>query len=138
MPRRIYAVVVLLCCSQVARATVLTNTRPEIAQMASYWEVDSIQISTLANSLYPQFTNTWGYMQPSGSKATDGDEHFIMAQDPSGTGATATSNGESPIVAEIVNVTTTVGLVSSGNQLAKTRGIFRYYHEHAGELKYEI
>ncbi|HXI85687.1 MAG TPA: PKD domain-containing protein [Verrucomicrobiae bacterium] len=138
MPRRIYVIIVLLCCSQVARATVITNTRPEIAQMAGYWEVDSVQISPLANSLYPQFTNTWEFMQPSGSTATDGDEHFNMAQNASGTGATGGNAGESPIVAEIINVSSTVGLVSSGNQHAKTRGIFRYYHEHAGELKYEI
>jgi PKD repeat protein len=138
MPRRIYAVIVLLCCSQIARATTITNTRPEIAQMAGYWEVDSVQISPLANSLYPQFTNTWEFMQPSGSTASDGDEHFNMAQNSSGTGATGGNNGESPIVAEIINVVSTVGTISSGNQHARTRGIFRYYHEHAGELKYEI
>jgi PKD repeat protein len=76
-------------------------------------------------------------MQPSGSTASDGDEHFNMAQDSSGTGATGGNSGESPIVTEIVNETT-VGVVPAGNQHAKTRGIFRYYHEHAGELKYEI
>src|ERR1019366_2204435 len=136
MPRRIYVVIALLCCSQVARATTITNTRPDIAQMAGYWEVDSIQISPLVNSLYPQFTNTWEFIQPSGSTAYDGDEHFNMAQSVTGTGATGGNNGESPIVAEIVNASG--GLVGLGNQHAKTRGIFRYYHEHAGELKYEI
>jgi len=106
--------------------------------MASYWEVDSVQISPLANSLYPQFTGTWEYISPSGSTASDGDEHFNMALDASNTGATGGNAGESPIVAEIINAASTVGLIPSGNQHAKTRGIFRYYHEHAGELKYEI
>src|SRR5207245_9930864 len=31
-------------------ATTITNTRPEIAQMAGSWEVDSVQISPLANA----------------------------------------------------------------------------------------
>jgi len=53
VPRRIFAVVVLLICPQVTRATVITNTRPEIAQMAGLWEVDTIQISPLANARYP-------------------------------------------------------------------------------------
>jgi PKD repeat protein len=136
MPRCIYVAVVLLSCAQVARATIITNTRPEIAQMAGYWEVDSVQITPLANSLYPQFTNSWEFIQPSGSTASDGDEHFNMALDASGTGATGGNSGESPIVAEIINAASS--LVPSGIQHAKTRGIFRYYHEHAGELKYEI
>src|SRR5437016_4285094 len=129
MPRRIYVVIVLLCCSQVARATIITNTRPEIAQMAGYWEVDSVQISPLANSLYPTLSNSWEFIQPSGSTASDADEHFNMATSSTGTGATGGNAGESPIVAEIINASSTVGLVSSGNQHAKTRGIFRYYQD---------
>jgi PKD repeat protein len=145
MPRRIYTIIILLCCSQFARATTITNTRPEIAQMAGYWEVDSVQISPLANAqliLNAQpscsTTGSWEYMQPSGSTASDGDEHINMALDASGTGANCDNlnNGDSEIVAEIVNASGS--LLSSGNTHAKARGIFRYYHEHASEIKYEI
>jgi PKD repeat protein len=145
MPRSIYAVIVLLCCAQLARATTITNTRPEIAQMAGYWEVDSVQISPLANAqlildAQPSCTTTgsWEFMQPSGSTASDGDEHINMALNAGGTGANCDNlnNGDSEIVAEIVNAAGS--LLPSGNTHAKTRGIFRYYHEHAGEIKYEL
>jgi PKD repeat protein len=138
MPRRVFAGVVLLICPQIARATILTNTRPGIAQMAGCWEVDSVQISALVSSNYPAFTNNWEYMQPStGSTSTDGDEHLNMAVSPSGTGATGNNGGtESPLVAEIINAAGS--LLPLGNTHAKSRGIFRYYHEHAGEVKYEI
>jgi hypothetical protein len=33
--------------------TVITNTRPEVALMASLWEADSVQISPLANAQCP-------------------------------------------------------------------------------------
>ncbi len=145
MPKRVYAIVVLLCCASIARATTITNTRPEIAQMAGYWEVDSVQISALANAQLilnasPSCTTTgsWEYMDPSGSTASDGDEHINMSLDSSGTGANCNNlhNGDSEIVAEIINAAGS--LLSSGYTHAKARGIFRYYHEHAGEIKYEI
>ena len=125
MPRCIYAAVVLLTYSQVALATILTNSRPGIAQMAGYWEVDSVQISSLVNSNYPLFATNWEFMQPSGSTASDGDEHINMCVDASGTGSTGNNLGtESPLVAEIINAT---ALLPSGNTHAKSRGIFRYY-----------
>src|ERR1051326_6359223 len=71
--------------------TIITNSRAQIAQMAGWWEVDSVQISSLANSLYPQFTNNWEYMAPSGSTASDGDEHINMAVDASNTGTTSSA-----------------------------------------------
>ncbi len=146
MPRRIYAVIVLLCCSPLARATTITNTRPEIAQMAGYWEVDSVQISPLANAqlildAQPSCSTTgsWEYMQPSGSTASDGDEHINMALDAAalaGSNCNNLNNGDSEIVAEIINASGS--LLPSGNTHSKARGIFRYFHEHAGEIKYEI
>jgi PKD repeat protein len=145
MPRRVYAVLVLLCFAGNVRATIITNTRPEIAQMAGYWEVDSVQISALANAqlilnAYPSCSTTgsWEYMQPSGTTATDGDEHINVVLDASGTGVNCDNlhNSESEIVAEIINASGSI--LGSGNTHAKARGIFRYYHEHAGEIKYEI
>jgi len=105
--------------------------------MAGYWEVDSVQISSLVNSNYPLFATNWEFMQPSGSTASDGDEHINMCVSSNGTGATGNNLGtESPLVAEIINASGS--LLSSVNTHAKSRGIFRYYHEHANEVKYEI
>src|SRR5437016_8039235 len=106
MPRRITAVVIGVAFSQVAHATVMTNTRPEIAQMAGLWEVDSVQISPLANAQYPTFTATWEYIVPHTSFSADGDIHNNMAVDSSGAGSTGNNGGTaSPIVAEIINAT---------------------------------
>ncbi|HXI84024.1 MAG TPA: alkaline phosphatase family protein [Verrucomicrobiae bacterium] len=127
----------LVISTGIARAsTIITNTRAQVAQMAGWWEVDSVQISSLANAQYPQFTNTWEYMSPSGSTSSDGDEHINMAVDSSNTGATGGNQGESPIVPEIINASGS--LLPSGNTHAKARGIFRFYTEHASERKYEI
>ena len=134
--RRFIFAVFLAILPQITHATTtITNTRTEVAQMAGLWEVDSIQISGLADSQYPQFTNTWEYISPSGSKSSDGDEHMNMAVTISGTGTTSGNQGEAPIVSEIINVTQLLG---SGVSHARTRGIFRFYTEHAGERKYEI
>src|SRR6266404_5076744 len=55
----------LLLGSWPAHGTVITNTRPEIAQMAGQWEVTSVQISSLITNQYPAFgTNTWEYIFP--------------------------------------------------------------------------
>src|ERR1041384_1688250 len=105
-PRRVTAVVLLTILSRSALAsTVFTNTRPEIAQMASLWEADSVQISSVVTNQYPAFgTNTWEYIVPHNSSAADGDLHIDMAIDSSGTGANGNNVGNSPVVAEIVNV----------------------------------
>ena len=113
--------------------------------MAGYWEVDSVQISPLANAqlildAQPSCSTTgsWEYMQPSGSQSTDGDEHINMSLNASGLGANCNNlnNGDSEIVAEIINAAGS--LLPNSLTHAKSRGIFRYYHEHAGEIKYEI
>src|SRR5437879_6528362 len=129
----------LLIGSSVAfGTTVITNTRPQIAQMAGLWEVDSVQISPLANAQYPQFTSNWEYTFPGGSRSSDGDQHINMGVAASGnTGSMSGNQGESPIVAEIINATDPPPL-SSGATHAKTRGIFRLYTEHSSERKYEI
>ncbi len=134
--RLIGAVALLVILPRIAGATtIITNTRTEVATMGGLWEVDSVQISPLANAQYPQFTNTWEYISPSGSKAADGDEHLNMAVTISGTGTTSGNQGESPIVSEIINASQLLG---STIVHAKTRGIFRYYTEHASERKFEI
>ena len=49
--------------------TIQTNTRPEVAQMAGLWEVDSVQISGLANAQYPAIgggTSNWQYVDTAG------------------------------------------------------------------------
>src|SRR5207249_7962389 len=77
--------------------TTVTNTRPEVAQMAGLWEADSVQISALANAQYPQFgTNNWQFIFPHSSISSDGDIHIDMAVDASGTGSTGNNTGESP------------------------------------------
>src|SRR5947207_15755863 len=46
-------------------STTMTNTRPEVAQMAALWEADSIQISPLADAQYPQFgSSLWQFIFP--------------------------------------------------------------------------
>src|ERR1043166_2758283 len=139
--RRVTAVVLLTILSRSALAsTVFTNTRPEIAQMASLWEADSVQISSLVTNQYPAFgTNTWEYIVPHNSSAADGDLHIDMAIDSSGTGANGNNVGNSPVVAEIVNVTgAQVSDVGNLNNHSKTRGIFRFYTEHGGERHFEL
>src|SRR6266481_559001 len=102
--RRFICAVFLVVLPRIAHATTIyTNSRTEIAEMAGWWEVDSVQISSLADAQYPQFTNTWEYMSPSGSTSSDGDEHINMAVDSSNTGTTGGNQGESPIVSEIIN-----------------------------------
>ncbi|HXJ59353.1 MAG TPA: hypothetical protein VNU68_22135 [Verrucomicrobiae bacterium] len=121
--------------------TIITNTRAEISFMAGLWEADSDQISALANAQFPQFSNDWQYVFPHRAISDDGDIHIDMAVDASGYGSTNNNSGASPIVAEIINASQ-----SQLNQLtnlltgsrAKTRGIFRFWTEHAGERHFEI
>jgi PKD repeat protein len=126
---------------QLSQATIFTNTRPEIAQMAGYWEVDSVQISSLITNQYPAFgTNTWEYIFPHNNISGDGDVHVDMAIDASGTGKNGGNTGNSPIVGEVVNATLTQlsHLQSPSVVHSETRGIFRFYTEHSGERHYEI
>jgi PKD repeat protein len=128
----------------VARATtIITNARTEVAQMAGLWEADTVQISGLANAQYPNIgggTNNWQYIDPHASISSDGDIHIDMAIDASGTGSTGNNSGESPIISEIINATSPnlTHIDSLNHAHAKTRGIFRFYTEHAGERHFEI
>src|SRR5882724_8949444 len=134
-PRRFGAVCVCaLILPQVSQATIFTNTRPEIAQMASYWEVDSVQISSLVTNQYPAFgTSTWEYIVANtGTTTGDHDLHINMAIDSAGTGYHGNNTGSaSPIVAEVLNATPSqvAHLQLSSVKHSKTRGIFRFYTE---------
>src|SRR5437899_1591235 len=115
--------------------TVITNTRAEIAWMASLWEADSAQISPLANSQYPQFgADLWQYIFPHSSISSDGDIHIDMAVDSSGFGSTNNNIGESPVIAEVINADSAQlsHLQSLTAQQVRMRGIFRFYTEHSG------
>jgi len=132
---------VLLAGLQCATATTtITNTRPEIAWMASLWEADSVQISPLANAQYPQYTTNLQFIFPHNNISGDGDIHNDMGVDSSGTGSTGNNTGESPIIAEVVNATSAQlsYLQSESGHLEKTRGIFRFYTEHPGERHFEL
>ncbi|MGO9244477.1 MAG: PKD domain-containing protein [Verrucomicrobiia bacterium] len=140
----VLAGVALFICAGVVRAqTIMTNTFAEVNLMASLWEVDSLQISPLANAQYPSIgggTNLWQFLFPSGSINSDGDEDIEMAINSSGTGKTGSNSGYSPIHTEVINVTS--AQVSHLNTLntdqGRTHGIFRFYTEHQGERQYEI
>lgn len=141
MPRRILAGALLLIPAHIAHATVFTNTRSEIAEMAGLWEADSVQISSLVTNQYPALgTNTWEYIFPNNNIAGDGDIHVNMAIDASGTGKNGGNTGNSPIVAEVVNVTSAqlTHLKDASVVHSKTRGIFRFYTEHSNERHYEL
>src|SRR5436309_240366 len=121
--------------------TTITNSRAEISFMASLWEADSIQISPLADAQYPQFgTSSWQYIFPHSSISADGDVHIDMAVDASGTGSTGNNTGESPIIAEVINAVASqlTHLQSLSGHQTLTRGIFRFYTEHASERHLEL
>jgi hypothetical protein len=119
--------------------TVMTNTRPEIAQMAGLWEVDSVQISSLANGQYPQYSpNVWQFDFPHNNISGDGDIHLDMGCGVSGS-QTGNNAGESPIIAEVINATSAqLSHVKASSGQVKSRGIFRLYTEHGGERHFEI
>jgi len=133
----------LVLPSRVPAQTVITNTFAEVSRMASFWEVDPTQISSLANGQYSSIgggTSTWQFIFPAGSTASDGDIHVNMGIAANGTGSTSGNNGESPIVPEVINATsaqlTTIDSLNATQAIV--RGIFRWYSEHTGERKYEI
>src|SRR6266516_2926328 len=122
-------------------STIITNTRAEISFMARLWEADSIEISPLANGQYPQLSNDWQYIFPHKAISDDGDIHIDMAVDSSGYGSTNNNAGASPIVVEIVNAShgqlNQLTNLLTGSR-ARTRGIFRFWTEHAGERHFEL
>ena len=131
----------LLVTQQAVGTTTVTNTRSEIALMASLWESDSLQISPLADAQYPQYgSSLWQYIFPHTSISSDGDIHIDMATDSSGTGKAGNNTGESPIISEVVNATTAQlsHLQSISGHQVKMTGIFRWYTEHASERHFEL
>ena len=142
--RRFIFALLLVVLPRITHAnTIITNTRTEVAQMAGSWEVDSVQISGLANAQYPAIgggTNLWQYIDPHSNISADGDIHSDMAIDSSGTGATGNNAAESPIIAEVINATSPQlsHLQTLSHHQIKSRGVFRFYTEHAGERHFEI
>lgn len=120
--------------------TITTNTRAEVSFMATLWETDTLNISPLANAQYPQFSNDWQYIFPHANISADGDIHNDMAVDSSGNGSTNNNTGESPIIVEVVNATSSQlnNLHTLSGARTKPRGIFRLYTEHASERHFEL
>src|ERR1043166_4456021 len=121
-------------------STVITNTRAEVSFMASLWEADAVQISTLANAQYPQFTSDWEYIFPHSSLSDDLDIHIDLAVDSSGSGSTNNNIGVSPVIAEVVNATSAQlnTLRTYAGSRSRTRGVFRFWTEHANERHFEL
>ena len=108
--------------------------------MARLWETDSVTISAPANTQYPQFAGNWQFIFPHTSISDDGDIHIDLALDAAGTGKTGNNTGASPIIAEIINASSTQlnHIVSLAGAQAIPRGIFRFYTEHANERHFEL
>lgn len=132
--------VAFVAAGSVHATTTITFTRAEVTNMANLFETDCVSISALANSQYPNVTGTWDFIFPHTSISSDGDVHTDMAINSSGTGTTSNNTGASPIVAEVINATSSQlsHLTSLNGRQANYRGIFRLYTEHAGERHFEI
>jgi hypothetical protein len=123
-----------------AADTPISFTRAEVSTMANLFETDTITVSPLANSQYPNIAGTWDFIFPHTGISSDGDVHTDMAISASGTGSTGNNTGASPIVCEVINATQTQlsYLDSLSGHQATFRGIFRFYTEHASERHFEI
>ena len=142
----VLAVLAMGVCAGVVRAqTVETNTFAEINLMASMWEGNPSQITSLVNTQYPAYNgDTWQYIFPVSHIESDGDIHIDMAVNSSGSGSTGNNAGESPVICEIVNATSAqlshVTSISSAQALPV--GIFRFWTEHytapVGERHFEF
>jgi PKD repeat protein len=134
--------VVMGVCAGVARAqTIETNTFAEINLMATMWEGNPSQITSLVNTQYPAYNgDTWQYIFPVSSIEADGDIHIDMAVNSSGSGKSGNNDDESPIICEIVNATSAE--LSHVTSLSSTQalpvGIFRFWTEHQGERHFEF
>jgi len=120
--------------------TTITFTRSDIANMAVLWETDCVSVSSLANAQYPNVAGTWDFVVPHTIISSDGDIHVDMAIDAAGDGAASNNVGESPLICEVINATSTQlnHLDGLTDQRATFRGIFRFYTEHAGERHFEL
>jgi hypothetical protein len=85
--------------------TTITFTRGDIATMAVLWETDCVSVSSLPNNQYPNVAGTWDYIVPHTSISSDGDIHVDMAIDGAGDGAASNNVGESPLICEVINAT---------------------------------
>src|SRR5256885_9694946 len=142
MSARPYLLIAFLVLTppEIPTTTNITFTRAEITQMAGLWETNCLSITPLADSQYPAYTTNWQYIFPHASISSDGDIHTDMAVDNSGTGSNGNNTGESPIICEVINATTTQlsHLDSLTGAAAIFRGIFRFYTEHPGERHFEL
>ena len=120
--------------------TTMINTRAEVSFMATLWETDTLAISGLADAQYPQFTGQWDFIFPHTSISADGDIHTDMALDATGTGQAGNNTGESPIICEVINASSTQlnHLKALNSTQATFHGIFRLYTEHANERHFEL
>ena len=124
-----------------ARAdTTITFTRAEVNEMSMLWETDCVSVSPLPNAQYPAIAGTWDFIFPHSNISADADIHIDMAIDSSGTGSSGNNTGNSPIVCEVINATSSQlnhldGLVAAR---ASFRGIFRLYTEHPAERHFEL
>jgi PKD repeat protein len=129
-------------CAGVARAqTIETNTFAEINLMATMWEGNPSQITSLVNTQYPAYNgDTWQYIFPVNSIESDGDIHTDMAVNSSGSGKSGNNDDESPIICEIVNATSAQlsHVTSLSSAQALPVGIFRFWTEHQGERHFEF
>jgi hypothetical protein len=136
----IFLAVVLAVPIPLFATTIETNSRVEVSFMASLWETDTITISPLANAQYPLFSTDWQYIFPHANFAADGDIHCDMAVNAAGFGSTNNNSGESPIIVEVVNATSSQlnNLHALNAARVRPRGIFRLYTEHTGERHFEL
>ena len=143
---RVWAGVAMCVCATGARAqTVETNTFAEINQMATMWEGNPSQITSLVNTQYPAYNgDTWEYIFPVSRFESDGDIHIDMAVNSSGSGSTGNNEGESPIICEVVNASNAMFssdltyLNNNNGAEALPVGIFRFWTEHQYERHFEF
>lgn len=139
-PSMLRVLLYLLLSATASASTSITFTRAEIDAMARLWETDSVTISPLADTQYPQFAADWQFIFPHTNISDDGDIHIDLALDASGTGKTGNNTGASPIIAEVTNASSAQlnHLVSLTGAQAIPRGIFRFYTEHVSERHFEL
>ena len=121
-------------------ATPVTFTRDEVDAMSRLWETDTLTISSLANTQYPQFTGAWQFIFPHSTISDDRDIHVDMGLEVGGNGSSGSNTGASPIVCELTNAVASQlnELVARRGQQATFRGIFRFYTEHFAERHFEL
>src|ERR1700682_6128772 len=120
--------------------TTITFTRAEVNEMSMLWETDCVSVSPLPNAQYPAVAGTWDFIFPHSNISADADIHIDMAIDSSGTGSSGNNTGNSPLVCEVINATSSQLNHLDGMSAARAtfRGIFRLYTEHPAERHFEL